>query len=105
MVLAHHREKGEFPIQVSLSSTTIDGSVVYTAIVRDITRQRQIEDQLEHMALRDDLTGLPNRRAVVERLRAIVARPAATAGHVVGVLYLDLDDFKLVNDTPRSGRR
>jgi diguanylate cyclase (GGDEF)-like protein/PAS domain S-box-containing protein len=99
VVLAHHKEKGEFPIQVSLSSTTVDGSVVYTAIVRDITRQRQIEDQLEHMALRDDLTGLPNRRAVVERLRTIVARPAATAGHVVGVLYLDLDDFKLINDT------
>ena len=72
---------------------------MYTAIVRDITRQRQIEDQLEHMALRDDLTGLPNRRAVIERLRTILARPSTTAGHVVGVLYLDLDDFKLVNDT------
>jgi len=99
VVVAHHPDKGEVPIQVSLSSTTIDGAILYTAIVRDITRQRQIEEQLEHMALRDDLTGLPNRRAVVERLRSIVARPAATAGHVVGVLYLDLDDFKLVNDT------
>ena len=98
-VMAIHRDGGCFPIQVSLSSTTIDGSTVYTAIVRDITRQRQIEEQLEHMALRDDLTGLPNRRAIVERLRSVLARPAATAGHVVGVLYLDLDDFKLVNDT------
>ena len=98
-VFAFHRDKGEFPIQVSLSETTIDGSIVYTAIVRDITRQRQIEDQLEHMALRDDLTGLPNRRAVIERLRGILARPSTTAGHVIGVLYLDLDDFKLVNDT------
>ena len=98
-VFAFHREKGDFPIQVSLSTATIDGSVVYTAIVRDITRQRQIEEQLEHMALRDDLTGLPNRRAAIERLRAILARPSTTAGHVLGVLYLDLDDFKLVNDT------
>jgi diguanylate cyclase (GGDEF)-like protein/PAS domain S-box-containing protein len=99
VVTARHRDGAEFPVQVSLSSTTIDGSTLYTAIVRDITRQRQIEEQLQHMALRDDLTGLPNRRAIVERLRAVLARPAATAGHVVGVLYLDLDDFKLVNDT------
>jgi len=98
-VFACHPEKGEFPIQVSLSATSIDGSIVYTAIVRDITRQRQIEDQLEHMALRDDLTGLPNRRAVLDRLRGILARPSTTAGHVIGVLYLDLDDFKLINDT------
>jgi diguanylate cyclase (GGDEF)-like protein/PAS domain S-box-containing protein len=98
-VLGLRNDGTEFPIQVSLSSTSVDGSTIYTAIVRDITRQRQIEDQLEHMALHDDLTGLPNRRAVLERLRAIVARPAAVAGHVVGVLYLDLDDFKLVNDS------
>jgi diguanylate cyclase (GGDEF)-like protein len=51
------------------------------------------------LARRDDLTGLPNRRAVIERLRTIIARPSTTAGHVIGVLYLDLDDFKLVNDT------
>lgn len=89
----------EFPLQVSLSSVTIDDHVIYTAIVRDVTRQHQIEAQLEHMAMYDDLTGLPNRRALVDRIRAAISRPADTAGHVVGLLCLDLDHFKLVNDT------
>lgn len=54
--------------------------------------------QVRHQAQHDALTGLPNRVLFEDRLRTAVAR-AARAGHVFGVMFLDLDGFKLINDT------
>jgi diguanylate cyclase (GGDEF)-like protein/PAS domain S-box-containing protein len=99
-VVARRADGSEFLAQVSLSSVMTDDGVVFTAIVRDITRQRQIEEQLEYMALHDDHTGLPNRRALTERVRTTLA---SSTSHVVGLLCIDLDDFKLVNDTLGEG--
>ena len=64
------------------------------AVNRDVTDQRR----KEQMALRDALTGLPNRRFLLDYLRDALARCAAGNGPVA-VLFLDLDGFKLVNDT------
>lgn len=97
-VVGRRADGEQFPLQVSLSAATVGDDVIYTAIVRDVTRQHQIELQLEHMALYDDLTGLPNRHSLVERLRAVMSRPTSSS-HVLGLLCLDLDDFKLLNDT------
>jgi diguanylate cyclase (GGDEF)-like protein len=58
----------------------------------------QLESELREAALHDPLTGLANRRLVLDRLHAAVAR-AARSGEFVHVLYLDIDDFKAVNDT------
>jgi diguanylate cyclase (GGDEF)-like protein/PAS domain S-box-containing protein len=63
----------------------------------DITREREAEQQLRQLALYDPLTGLANRAFFHERLRhAIKLRHAE--GHATGLLYLDLDDFKGIND-------
>ncbi len=63
----------------------------------DITREREAEQQLRQLALYDPLTGLANRAFFHERLRhAIKLRPAE--GHATGLLYIDLDDFKGIND-------
>jgi diguanylate cyclase (GGDEF)-like protein/PAS domain S-box-containing protein len=63
----------------------------------DITREREAEQQLRQLALYDSLTGLANRAFFHERLRhAIKLRHAA--GHATGLLYIDLDGFKAVND-------
>ena len=73
-----------------------DGSVRYvigTGI--DVTHMRCLEDELRRQALVDALTGLPNRTAFVEALEGLTARAASSAA----VLFLDLDDFKDVNDT------
>jgi diguanylate cyclase (GGDEF)-like protein/PAS domain S-box-containing protein len=71
----------------------IDGIIYNT---RDVTTRRNLEAQLRHQARTDALTGLPNRRQFVDRLeRALAARD----GTSVGVLYLDLDGFKRVNDS------
>jgi diguanylate cyclase (GGDEF)-like protein/PAS domain S-box-containing protein len=67
-------------------------------ISRDITDRREVELQIRHLALHDSLTGLPNRTLLKERL----AQSIALAGRdrkQVGVLMLDLDHFKNVNDS------
>jgi diguanylate cyclase (GGDEF)-like protein/PAS domain S-box-containing protein len=63
----------------------------------DITPRKEAEDRLAHLAYHDPLTGLPNRAMFREHLEKAVAR-AERSGRGVAVLFLDLDDFKLVND-------
>lgn len=64
----------------------------------DITQEKQLRDQLEAYAYHDSLTGLPNRRYLKEKATAALSK-AHRDGEVVGLLYIDLDRFKRVNDT------
>ena len=73
-------------------------------IARDISARKRLEEQLEHQALHDSLTGLPNRALFRDRLDHALARqtrPQAIGsnGSVAAVLFIDLDDFKVINDT------
>jgi diguanylate cyclase (GGDEF)-like protein/PAS domain S-box-containing protein len=63
----------------------------------DVTERRAAEQEIAHLAFHDHLTGLPNRTLLEEHLSIALAR-AARQGHSVALLFLDLDDFKLVND-------
>jgi PAS domain S-box-containing protein len=67
-------------------------------VVRDVTDLVQAEDRLTYATLHDDLTGLPNRALLVDRLDAALAR-SGRDGLEVAVLFCDLDGFKNVNDT------
>jgi diguanylate cyclase (GGDEF)-like protein/PAS domain S-box-containing protein len=73
-----------------------DGSVIGIAI--DVTARQQSEERLAHLAYHDPLTGLPNRSNVEEQLGRELAR-AQREGTSVAALYIDLDHFKLVNDS------
>ena len=69
-----------------------------SSISRDITDRLAMEEQLTRLALHDSLTGLPNRRLFFDRLDIALARAQRTGGPV-GLLFVDVDDFKAINDT------
>jgi len=70
--------------------------------LRDVTGQHQLEEELKHRAFHDALTGLPNRLLFQDRIAQQVATAKRT-GRITGVLFVDLDDFKVVNDTKGHG--
>jgi diguanylate cyclase (GGDEF)-like protein/PAS domain S-box-containing protein len=71
---------------------------IIVSVVHDTTERILAEKRIRHMALHDPLTGLPNRGLLQERMQQALAN-ADRHGDIVGVVYLDLDDFKPVNDT------
>jgi diguanylate cyclase (GGDEF)-like protein/PAS domain S-box-containing protein len=76
-----------------------DGVVRYVdGVLFDVTARRSSEERLAHLALHDSLTDLPNRALFQEHLTVAIAN-AARSGTGGAVLFIDLDDFKLVNDS------
>jgi diguanylate cyclase (GGDEF)-like protein/PAS domain S-box-containing protein len=74
----------------------IVGAVV---VFSDITQRKLAEERLLHQAYHDELTGLPNRALLLERLRFAVERQQRSLSARFALLFLDLDDFKVVNDS------
>jgi diguanylate cyclase (GGDEF)-like protein/PAS domain S-box-containing protein len=65
---------------------------------RDVSDQKQLEEQLAHQAFHDPLTGLPNRALLSDRIGHSLAAARRHPSRRLGLIYLDLDDFKTVND-------
>jgi diguanylate cyclase (GGDEF)-like protein/PAS domain S-box-containing protein len=90
-------------VQVRASDLREDPTVAGLVLtVRDVTEQRKLEEKLKHQAFHDALTGLPNRLLFQDRISSQVAS-ARRDDATVGVLFVDLDDFKVVNDTMGHG--
>jgi diguanylate cyclase (GGDEF)-like protein/PAS domain S-box-containing protein len=96
---AHRRKDGTaFPVEIRVALLgEVAGRRLALSIARDITGRRALEERLSHQALHDPLTGLPNRALLMDRLEHAVAR-AHRRKTPLTVLFLDLDDFKAVND-------
>ena len=73
-------------------------AVAVHGVVQDITERKHAEDQIRQLANYDSLTGLPNRRFFRDQFGSALER-ARTSGTAVGVLFIDLDRFKQINDT------
>jgi diguanylate cyclase (GGDEF)-like protein len=87
------------PVPMELAAT-ICGDIAYVGCVFGmlLASNSQLRREAEKMALYDPLTNLPNRRLLLDRL-LIAEQDALASGRRVGVIYLDLDGFKLINDT------
>ncbi|MDD7963730.1 putative bifunctional diguanylate cyclase/phosphodiesterase [Actinomycetospora lemnae] len=73
-----------------------DGGVTHLVVFTDVTDARKVEASLRHQAMHDELTGLPNRRALQTTVSRLLAGPTARR---TGLLFCDLDNFKRVNDS------
>jgi diguanylate cyclase (GGDEF)-like protein/PAS domain S-box-containing protein len=76
-----------------------NGTLGYIFSFRDIRNQKQDRARLQHFALHDVLTGLPNRALFLDRLKLAMARRNRRHENGCGVMFLDLDKFKEVNDS------
>ncbi|GAB4347415.1 MAG: EAL domain-containing protein [Gammaproteobacteria bacterium] len=95
----HTRADGEnFPVEVTLTPIELGGRQILHVVWNDITERKNREKQIETLARYDPLTGLPNRRLLQERGQQAIEL-AQRHGRQVGVLYMDLDRFKDINDT------
>jgi len=74
----------------------------FTGIVQDVTERRMAEDRIRHLANFDGLTGLPNRRQLMWRTERALDH-ARRGGHLTALLLIDLDRFKVINDTLGHG--
>lgn len=84
-------------IEVHSSRTEFGDSEAVIATMLDITTRKRAEERLHHLAFHDTLTGLPNRMLFMERLEHALAR--SQRGGLFAVLFLDLNRFKVVNDS------
>ena len=95
----HRRLDGtEFPAEVWLTAMELDGKQVLQATVRDITERKAAEKEIEHLAYYDLLTQLPNRRLLMDRLQQVMTASRRNR-HRGALLFIDLDNFKILNDT------
>ena len=97
-----NRRKGAqvFPVHLTITAVKDDAGMVthYVATMLDITQRKAAAEEIERLAYHDPLTGLPNRRLLMDRLQQALASSART-GRNGALLFLDLDHFKVLNDT------
>lgn len=93
------KDGSEFPLELSGSVWKTTEGNYYTAIIRDITERQAAEDRLLHEATHDSLTGLPNRTKFKEILEKSIVTLEKNVEKQFAVLFLDLDRFKVINDS------
>lgn len=97
-VFSHRLADGSLRwVEVHASPVEVDGRKLLFSIIHDITERQQMEQQMHELAFFDVLTGLPNRRLLLDRLQQALATCERTHRHAA-LMFLDLDHFKTLND-------
>ncbi len=95
---ALRRSGGRFPVELSFWPLQVDGEWSFYSFGRDITRRKAREAELAHRVLHDELTGLANRTLLIDRIGEALSDRREHGGELA-VLFVDLDRFKVVNDS------
>ena len=95
-----HKNGDIYPEWLSISAVKDSsmGVIQYVGIFSDAHTQEYILERLHHLAYYDGLTGLPNRRLFLDRLNVAISH-ARRDRHMLAVMFIDLDQFKQINDT------
>jgi len=93
-----HKDGNRRSVSISGEIIDYDGTPSILAYVTDITERKAAEEQIQNLAFYDSLTGLPNRRLLLDRLELALAKTHRNQLHG-GLLFIDLDNFKTLNDT------
>jgi len=96
--LGRRADGSTFAMEIALSELLIGGQPILIGCLRDISARRALTDSLQHQALHDDLTDLPNRVLFADRAGHAI-RAAKRTDARLALLVMDLDDFKAVNDS------
>ncbi len=97
--IVNRRKSGEaYPEWLTINRVGGDLDSYYVAVFSDISTLKESQKKAQYLATHDELTGLPNRSVFYDRLQLAMAS-ARRHEHLVAVVFLDLDDFKTINDT------
>lgn len=94
-----HKDGSMFPMAIKISAITLEGRELYVALLADISERKAMMQRLKSMAERDGLTGLYNRSYFQGELERVVERVRRAGESNCALFYVDLDNFKFVNDT------
>ena len=99
-----HRRKNDslLTVEASVSPISYSEQRTFCLVVRDITKRKHLQEQLQYQASHDSLTGLPNRNLFHEQLSIAIAN-AKRYHYSIAVMFLDLDGFKNINDSLGHG--
>lgn len=95
---AMRADGSEFPVELTLTSLNENGLSLVTGFLRDLTQQKQAQQEIENFAYYDALTALPNRRLLPDRFQRAMLN-SQRAKTYCALIFIDLDHFKLLNDS------
>lgn len=97
-ILGVRADGSEFPVNISILKSNSGSDVAMVAVIRDVTAQKELEEELQRLASTDPLTGILNRRTFLGRAEEECDR-ARRYGRPMALAMIDIDHFKTVNDT------
>ncbi len=98
-LLAKHKDETRFPLSIKISDMELGNKTLYIAMIDDISERKAILENLKHLAEHDSLTGLYNRQFFMEELSRAIAIAHRENSYHSACIYMDLDNFKYINDT------